>query len=64
MDIAALSTVMSMGKVQAQVGVAIAGKVKEMAEENGRNLIELMKSTQIMEQSLNPHIGQNIDIKL
>ncbi len=58
MDIAALATVQQMGNVRGQASIAVASKVKDMVEQNGANLVKMM------EQSVNPHIGKSIDVKL
>ena len=58
MDIAALSVVMAQGQVQQQASVSLAAKVMDTAEVNAQNLI------QMMEQSVNPNLGQSIDLKL
>jgi len=64
MDIAAMSTMLAQGSVQAQASVAVVSKVKEVMEQNGAQLIEMMKSASIMENSVTPHLGGNIDIRL
>jgi len=64
MDIAAMSTILAQGSVQAQASVAVVSKVKEVMEQNGAQLIEMMKSASIMENSVTPHLGGNIDIRL
>lgn len=64
MDIAAMSTVLAQGNVQAQVSVAVMNKVTDVMEQNGAQLLEMMKSTNVLENSVNPHVGGNIDIRL
>lgn len=56
MDIAALSTAMSMADVQNQVGVAMLSKSLDTVEQVGDGMIK------IMESSVNPNIGQNMDV--
>jgi hypothetical protein len=63
-DIAALSTVLAQGRVMQQVGVAIASKVMNVSEQQGADFIQLMESSMAMEQSVAPHLGATIDIKL
>ncbi len=58
MDIAALSVVMAQGQVQQQASVQLAAKVMDTAEVNAQNLLKMM------EQSVNPNVGQSIDVKL
>lgn len=64
MDIAALSIALASGRAQGNASVAVASKVKEMAEQNGANLVEMMKASNVLEQSVTPHIGGNIDVRL
>ncbi len=56
MDIAALSTAMSMADVQSQVGVAMLSKSLDTVEDLGDGMVKMM------EASVNPNLGQNIDI--
>ena len=56
MDIAALSTVMQMSQLQSDVGVAVLDNSLEMIEDLGQGVIKMM------EASVNPDLGQNIDI--
>ncbi len=58
MDIAALSTAMSMTKLNNDIGVLMLGKQLDMAETMGDSMIKLM------EQSVSPHLGGNIDISI
>lgn len=64
MDIAAMSTILAQGSIQAEASVAVVSKVKEVMEQNGAQLIEMMKTASVMENSVNPHVGGNIDIRL
>ena len=56
MDIAALSTAMSMANVQTDVGVAMLSKTLDNMEAMGEGV------QKILETSVNPHIGGNIDV--
>jgi len=58
MDIAALSVVLASGKARGNASIAVASKIKEMVEQNGASLVKMM------EQSVTPHIGGNIDIRM
>lgn len=58
MDIPALATGMSQQKLMTNVGAALLGKSLDMAQELGDNMVEMM------EQSVSPNLGQNIDITL
>lgn len=58
MDIASLSTSLSMANVQNDFGVLMLSKQLDTVEDMGDSMIKLM------EQSVNPHLGGNIDIPL
>ncbi|MGB7604875.1 MAG: YjfB family protein [Lutisporaceae bacterium] len=58
MDIAALSISMKQASLYQQVGIALTKKVMDT---NEGNLQALMK---IMELSVNPNLGKNIDISV
>lgn len=58
MDIAALSTCLSQGKIMSQVNVSLSKMGMDLAKQQGQAL------TKLMESSVDPHIGANIDIKL
>ncbi len=58
MDIAALSIVKARIDTSQQIGVALASEVLDQAEVQGEELIKLM------ERSVQPDLGSNIDIKL
>lgn len=56
MDIAALSTSMSMANLQTDIGVALMSEAMELAEVTSEGI------QKIMEFSVCPNLGQNIDI--
>ncbi|MCI8298871.1 MAG: putative motility protein [Lachnospiraceae bacterium] len=58
MDIASLSTALSMTKVNNEIGVLMLGKQLDQAEIMGDSMIKLM------EQSVTPHLGGNIDVSV
>ncbi len=58
MDIASLSTALSMTSVNNDVGTIMLSKQLDTMETMGDSMIKLM------EQSVNPHIGGNIDISI
>lgn len=58
MDIASLSTALSMTQVNNDFGVIMLSKQLDTAEDMGDSMIKLM------EQSVTPHLGGNIDISL
>lgn len=61
MDIAQLSTTMAMQNTNLQVGITVMKMGKDVVEQNGLGMIQMMKQ---MELSINPHIGSNIDVTL
>lgn len=56
MDIAALSTAMHMTEIQNQVGVAMLNKSLETMDDISAGMIKMM------ETSVTPELGQNIDV--
>jgi len=56
MDIGALSTAMSMSDLATNIGVALCDMAMEDMEVNADGL------RKIMEQSVNPYVGQNFDV--
>jgi Trp operon repressor len=58
MDIAALSISMSQAELAQEVGVSIAKLSMDNAAQDFEDL------TKMMEQSVNPNIGSNIDISI
>lgn len=58
MDIAALSMAMAQDRVMTDVGTAMLSKAIDQGQETGDTL------TKMMEQSVNPNLGGNIDISL
>ncbi len=58
MDIASLSTALSMTQVSNDFGTIMLSKQLDTMENMGDSMIKLM------EQSVNPHIGGNIDISI
>jgi len=58
MDIAAASILIKQQQLIQQVGISVMKKAMSSAETNTEALIKMM------EQSVQPNLGQNIDIKL
>lgn len=56
MDIPALSMSMAQHNVETQFGVAMLAKSLDLVEESGDAMV------QMMEQSVNPNLGSNIDV--
>ena len=63
MDIAELSTAMSMDRLQMNVGYAMMSKVMDTMEMTGEAMEEMLDSAaQIASGSVIPGLGENIDI--
>lgn len=58
MDIGALSIAMANDRFQTQLSTALLSKAMDTNEVAGENLIKMMK------QSVQPNLGQHIDISL
>lgn len=56
MDISALSTGISAVNLQNDIGVALLSKSLDTVEVLGEGMVEMLES------SVNPNVGQNIDI--
>ena len=65
MDIAALSMGLSQMKVAQQASLSVMKMAMDTAKTQATDLTQMLQvNTKIMEQSVAPHIGGNIDIKL
>ncbi|MCI8482941.1 MAG: putative motility protein [Lachnospiraceae bacterium] len=58
MDIASLSTALSMTSVSNDIGAIMLSKQLDTVETMGDSMIKLM------EQSVTPHLGGNVDISI
>lgn len=63
MDIASLSIGMSQADVINSVGTAVLTKSLDTMKETGAGLIDMMDRS-VMERSVNPELGANIDITI
>lgn len=60
-----MSTMLSQGKVMQQASISVMKMAMNSAENSGQMIKELADTnTKMMEMSVNPHIGGNIDIRL
>ncbi len=57
-SIADMSVAMSQNQLMTDVGIALLDKALDQFEENGDQI------TKMMEASVTPNLGQNIDIRL
>ncbi len=65
MDVAALSMGLSQIKVAQQANISLLKMAMNTSENQAIDLIQMLElSTKEMEQSVNPHLGKNIDISL
>ena len=65
MDIAGLSMALSQLKVSQQANISIMKKAMDTGEMQTDAMVQMIeKSTAIMEQSINPHLGGNLDITI
>ena len=63
MDIAGLSMAMSTNQVQTQVSTAVLGKSMDTLETLGQGLVQMIDAA-AMEQSVNPAVGGNFDMRI
>lgn len=63
MDIAGLSMTMAARNIQSQVGTAVLSKAMDTNEALGQGLVQMIDSA-AMEQSVNPNVGANFDMRV
>lgn len=63
MDIAAVSTVMAQANLKMQAGTLLTKKVMANSKEQMNGLVAMMEQMK-MEQSVTPHVGKHVDVKL
>lgn len=65
MDIAAMSTMLSQGKIMQQANISVMKMAMGSAENSGQMIKDLAdNNVKMMEQSVNTHLGNSIDIKV
>ena len=65
MDIAALSMGLSQMNLGQEVGTSLLKMAMDTGEQELNDILQMVDgNVKIMESSINPHIGGNIDIKL
>ncbi|WP_077065054.1 YjfB family protein [Gracilibacillus massiliensis] len=57
MDVAAMSVIMNQAQVKQQASVSLMDKALDQAETQSSDMIKMM------ETSMQPHLGGNIDLK-
>lgn len=63
MDIAALSTGMASMELMNRVGTAVLDKAMDTNEALGAGLVQMIDAA-AMERSVNPGVGENIDVRV
>jgi hypothetical protein len=65
-DIAALSMALSQSSIRMDANISLMKKTMEHAELNGQGMIQVMQESSVkaMELSVQPHLGNSIDIRL
>lgn len=63
MDIAGVSIALSDYSTKSQVGMTVLSKAIDNTEELGEGLVKILDAA-AMEQSVNPGVGANIDIRI
>lgn len=63
MDIAGVSTALANVSLQSKAGTAVLGKALDTNEELGQGLVNMIDSA-AMEQSVNPGVGANLDLRV
>ncbi len=63
MDIAGLSMAMSTNQVQTQVSTAVLSKSMDTLETLGQGMVQMIDAA-AMEQSVNPAVGGNFDLRI
>lgn len=61
MDVASLSTALSLSSSLNQIGIAVLDKALNTNQILGQGLVEMIDSA-VMERSVYPHIGSNFDM--
>lgn len=65
MDIAALSMGLSQMKVQQEASISVMKMAMDKGTSQVADLTKMLDTnTKMMEQSVNPHVGSNLDVKL
>lgn len=64
MDIAALSMVLSQGKVQQQAGLSVMKMAMGVASEQSNSITAMASDMSVTESSVRPYLGASVDIKV
>ncbi|NLT94820.1 MAG: putative motility protein [Clostridia bacterium] len=65
MDIAAMSVILSQTKIQQQANISVMKTAMDTGERQMNDLIQMLEqNTKLMELSVQPFLGKNIDIMI
>lgn len=64
MDIASLSVALNQASVKQAASLATAKMAMNTVAANGEGLVALLQQTQAMQQSVQPHLGGAIDLRI
>lgn len=65
MDIAALSMGLSQMKVAQEASISVMKMAMDTGKTQMNDMVQMVQqNTKMMEQSVTPHLGSNLDIKL
>lgn len=65
MDIAALSMGLSQMKVAQEASISVMKMAMDAGQTQMNDMVQMVQqNTKMMEQSVTPHLGSNLDIKL
>ncbi|TVY09339.1 YjfB family protein [Paenibacillus cremeus] len=64
MDIAAVSMVMSQSKLQQDASLSVMKIAMDSAKSNGAGMVDLLNQTNAMQNSVQPHLGSHIDLRV
>lgn len=63
MDIAAMSVDMKTCQLQQQAGIRVMRMSMDNAQQSAQAITDMIKvNTQVLEQSVNPHLGKYLDM--
>jgi hypothetical protein len=65
MDIAAMSIILSQTKVQQEAGISVMKMAMDTSKIQNNELVQMIQdNTKLMEQSVQPFLGKNVDLSL
>ncbi len=65
MDIAAMSVMLNQAKVVQQASISVLKMAIDTGKTQMNDIVQIVQeNTKMMEQSINPHLGKNIDVNL